>query len=548
MTTIPFTTATGAPPGPSSTGPRTGNDWPDLLLPASQASDVERLYPPVFGVQLQAGVDASAVESDLNGRASTAGVWDLREGRLSLLPGFGLPPWQRAELLRSLNSAAVLAVLLASMLLATIVLERMLAHASRKREYAVRRALGEPPTRTFRIEARRSVTIVLAAAALSAPLLVALQFWSGRSQSGLASAAALESGTAVLWGGWLLLTLLGAVVAGVLPQLLSHEIRSWDVSALPRHEAPRQLAQWIALTVALLVSALAVSLVTAAGREISALTSRDLGFDPAALHLFEVDSGSAGMDALVNRMLSQRDVAPERQAIEDVLRSFGVSSQQAAFASAAPVGLWQTKQVAPVAPTNPQAIHFHALVNDVSANYFDLMQIGLLDGLPLEVGGDAEVVINRAFALRYFGNPAPLGEVVNILDPAEALRIGITDVPHRIIGVVEDAQYVDPRGSAEPTVYRPLRHSAGFRVLLLPHDDPAPAAATIDRAFRSMWPQLQLSMIGSTADLIIRELRHDVTRKRWLIVLAVLVVACGAVAAMSLHDRRLTALLRRDSF
>ena len=67
-------------------------------------------------------------------------------------------------------------------------------------------------------------------------------------------------------------------------------------------------------------------------------------------------------------------------------------------------------------------------------------------------------------------------------------------------------------------------------MLLVRHADPAPVTEALDRAFRGIWPDLHLSFVGSITDLIERQLRQDVLRKRWLIGIAVLVVLFAATA------------------
>jgi hypothetical protein len=90
----------------------------------------------------------------------------------------------------------------------------------------------------------------------------------------------------------------------------------------------------------------------------------------------------------------------------------------------------------------------------VTAGFFDTMQIPVLAGRGF-VARDIEdpdataVVVNQAFATRYFGREAAVGRNLEA-------RFAETDNAHEVVGVVADTRY-DLRKPVAPTVYIPLR-------------------------------------------------------------------------------------------
>jgi predicted permease len=95
----------------------------------------------------------------------------------------------------------------------------------------------------------------------------------------------------------------------------------------------------------------------------------------------------------------------------------------------------------------------------VSRGFFSAMQIRWIAGrdfLPQEIAGNSSpVIVNQAFASKFFTGRNPLGQVFDKFgdDP--------TPVKERIIGVVANARFNNLREPEGPTMYTPLREIAG---------------------------------------------------------------------------------------
>jgi hypothetical protein len=124
-------------------------------------------------------------------------------------------------------------------------------------------------------------------------------------------------------------------------------------------------------------------------------------------------------------------------------------------------------------------------LNEVSANYFDVIGSRITGNCPLFDSGDqTEVVVNEAFMRRYTGGAAAGAVQLKL----QIMSDGVLFKPARICAVVPDHQWVDVRGTPVPMVYRPLRNMSGARVALLRGD-----ARDAERVWGSLRQRLQAS-------------------------------------------------------
>ena len=95
----------------------------------------------------------------------------------------------------------------------------------------------------------------------------------------------------------------------------------------------------------------------------------------------------------------------------------------------------------------------------VSRGFFSAMQIRWIAGrdfLPEEVGtGSSAVIVNQAFVNKFLGGRNPIGQVF------EKITDDPTPMKERIVGVVANARYNNPREPEGPSIYTPLREAAG---------------------------------------------------------------------------------------
>ena len=189
--------------------------------------------------------------------------------------------------------------------------------------------------------------------------------------------------------------------------------------------------------------ALAVVLVFTAGlflRTLSALRSTDLGLDSAAVHGIRLDPRGGGFSPE-----SQPDM--RRQVLERVRAVSGV--QSAAFTGSLPLSGNIGKRSISVSGYTPAegeemaAIHVWA-----SPGYFETLGIRLLGGRLPERAERNVVVVNRAFAERYFEDESALGGTLNGSD--------------RIVGVVADVRHVALEDDPPPLVYQTTTAVEGY--------------------------------------------------------------------------------------
>src|SRR5207244_11359320 len=66
------------------------------------------------------------------------------------------------------------------------------------------------------------------------------------------------------------------------------------------------------------------------------------------------------------------------------------------------------------------------------------------------------IVVNEAFARRFFLDKNPIGGIVAI----KPERVGVVPIPRTVVGVAGDAVYQTVRENVRPTMYLPLAQSS----------------------------------------------------------------------------------------
>jgi len=183
------------------------------------------------------------------------------------------------------------------------------------------------------------------------------------------------------------------------------------------------------------------------------LTSVDLGFSKSGIVLVNVASKAP-------RQAESARVA--MLALLDRVRQ--VPGVQAAGMSAAALGGGATSWV--MAPfirfPGRETEKVRPYYLEVSPGFFETMQIRIFDGrdfVPRDTTpASAAVIVNQAFARRYFPGDHPLGKRF------ERLADDPTPFSQEIVGVVGNAKYNNVREPALPIIYAPLRKAATLEV------------------------------------------------------------------------------------
>jgi cell division protein FtsX len=137
-------------------------------------------------------------------------------------------------------------------------------------------------------------------------------------------------------------------------------------------------------------------------------------------------------------------------------------------------------------------------------------------------GTPHKVIVNQAFARRFFPGQNPVGERVGFPGPD-----GIAKAADEIIGVVSDAKYRSLREPMPPTVYS--ARADGFDSAFILHvrtgQRPEAMIAPVREVLRSLDPELPL--------IEVRTLREEVEASLWQErLLALLSTIFGAIAAL----------------
>ena len=341
-------------------------------------------------------------------------------------------------------------LLIACSNVATLLLAR---HWWRKREIALRVALGAGKRRLLRQLLTESALLAIAAGGLG----LLLASWSQRvlvwvTRSRVSTFVELSIDSTVL-AFTLVMALVTPILFGLMPALrtLSADPRSMLADSRTPKSGTGRSHRWSGSLIVVQVS-LAVVLVVIAGlnvRSTLALAGLDLGFNPANLLTLRVE------------LSESRHVEPEsiaqyfQRVVEEVATLSGVLS----------AGLTSDRPIVDAAPTRTFTIASQPLPAAgrlplaatvvVTPSFFETLQVPVLRGRLPEPREDAtnrppEIVISRAAAQRYWPDDDAIGA---------RLKLGGADVDGpwmTVVAVVGDLRNPDADQPPEPHLYVPF--------------------------------------------------------------------------------------------
>jgi predicted permease len=383
----------------------------------------------------------------------------LRIERSSLFPGHTGPIAAFLGLLMALVGS-VLAIACAN--LAGVLLARA---ASRRREIALRVAIGAGRSHLLRLLLTETLLLFLAGAAaglllargltsLLVALLPALPVPVDMSVPLDARVAAFT----------LALTLAAAVLSGLVP---AAEAARTDVLTSLRSGAAARSPR-LPMRSVLVTGQIALSLALSIGaflflRALQRAGTIDPGFDPRGVELVELDLSLAGYT-------SESGPALARRLVERARALPGVAA--ASTAAVVPLGggglgLGELR----VPGTTPgEGDGYRGDWNVVEPGYFAAMKTALVAGrdfTPADADGSLPVIIlNEAAARRFFPGQDALGRVLeHRASPSEARRL-------TVVGVARDGKYRSLGEQARAFVYVPLAQQYFPRVTLVARVEP----------------------------------------------------------------------------
>jgi macrolide transport system ATP-binding/permease protein len=475
-------------------------------LQATSPCDVRRSCHSLSGIgRLRDGVSVAAAEAELrtialelerlypdSNRGQGASVVALSEALVGDV---------RPVLLLLFGGAALL-LLIALANMASLLLVRS---EGRRREIAVRGALGASRGRLVRQFLTEGLVLVgagsvlgLALASLAMRLLVRLVPPGiaagmpylrrlGLSPSVLAFACAVAVLAALLFSVTPLLRLPAEMREGLTESSRGSSGTAW------RRLGSHLIAVELAVAVVLLASAGLL------GQSFRRLLRVDVAFAPDHLATMMVAAPPTADTSPDRTVAHARDVALARQALRDVARVPGVVS--VGLTSVLPVSFNGNTDWIRFVGRPYSGEHNEVNERDVSADYFTTLRARLVSGRFFTDAEDSSqplvVVINRALARRYFSGEDPIGK-----------RFGDTDLSPRsikeIVGIVDDIREGPLDSEIWPAVYYPFNQNPDgqFFLVVRTAQDERSVMPALHAAIRRIDPGLGITNEATMADRI----------------------------------------------
>jgi len=486
--------------------------WVEVMArraPGVTNAQVEAALAPDFarvvGELPKAEPDAMRVVAYPGGRGLTAGRAEVAD-RLSIMA-----------------MVAGLVLLIACANVASLLMSRATA---RRREMAVRAAIGAGRRRLVRQLLTESVLL----AGLGAAGGVALARWLGGA---LLAAMDLDQ-TNVARFDWPVVGFTAALalgcglVFGLVPALrgtrsdLTGSLKDNALGAMGGRTRTR-------LAAGLLVTqfALAVVLTVGAGLLLRTLTNLgrvDVGFDPTRMLVFDVDPTMAGYEGerltgLYERLMDRLRGLPGVDGA--TLSEAGLIAGSVSLTDIVVSGFdGEVENPFGFASSRP-----YAFVQLVDPAFFDTIRLPLRLGRALSdgdrPGGPRVVVVNEAFARLYFADRSPVGATFTVGSGDDAPEV-------QIVGVVADMPYDTLRRGRLPTFYGSYRQApqlGGVTVEMRTLTPPLDLVPAVRAALREIEPRLPLDGVRTEEQQIADSYREERTY-------ATLATTLGAVGVL----------------
>jgi predicted permease len=428
----------------------------------------------------------------------------------------------RAGLLALLGAVAFV-LLIACVNVANLLLAKA---ASRKREMAVRSALGAGRLRLAGQTLTESVLLALVGGA--AGLLVALWGIQLLRQLAPQGVPVLGLDHVGLEPRVLVFTFVLSVGTGVLFGLLpAWHLASQDVSESLK-DGGRTFGVRRRLRVALVVSeiALASLLLVGAGltlRSFQTLLQADPGFRQEGL-LTAFITLPAGRYRDDGKRVATYDEIERRLASLPGVRSVGATSHLPLSGqdSRSGVGIEHRERT----PDSPTRAHPRA----VTLDYFKTMGIRVVSGRTFAVTDHSEspfvVVINETMARRYWPGVSPVGKRVRLG--------GNSTIWREVVGVVSDVKHWGFDRPVNPEIYLPQRQMVwdGLTFVLATDQDPAALTAAVREQLRAVDADLPLSNVRTMEQVAARSVA---ARRATMLLLAIFGALALVLAAAGIY-------------
>ena len=501
-----------------------------LELPRTLEGDVDVWMPldlkaPSLGLRvigrLKPGVDRASAGKELDSltaRTQTANTSG---------PGFSTAVTAPQDLIHFRDLLGVLGAAVAFVLLIACanVAHLLLARGTaRKREMAIRAALGAGAGRLFRQLATESVILSAAGAAAGIVIgwfgLKALLAMRPNSLSVLDSAR-MDSTTLVMT---IALGALTALAFGAIGSVQAARLSSVDAlksgSAGASHTSGGRtqvrargllVVTEMAMCTTLLVGA------TLLIRSLMYLNTRDLGFDPARLYSLRVELPETRYKTLEARHAFYKEVGDRLRTMSGVqaVTIAGAAPMSASFT----IGGLQAQGAPEPERGATQFIHSNAILPD----YFSVMGMRLAQGTTFTdtTVAAAQVVVNETMAKQLWPGQSPLGKRMRVVYMGQGEW-------KTVVGVAANALNMGRTDRDNPMLYTPGRAYGDVIIARMSGD-----AATAVTAMTKLPRELDSRLAPPSVQNIEEAMRRSVARPRFtmllLVVFAVIAVGLAAV-------------------
>ena len=466
---------------------------PEFWIPSMMQPWIEPQYPGLevrgdgqwFAIgRLKPGVTPAQATAQLNDVAAQLGKEypDQDEGMGFLLtpPGLIVPGLRDAVI--AFSGALMLTVALVLLIACTNLACLLLARAAqRRKEIAVRLALGATRVRLTRQLLTESVLLSLTGGALGlalgAFLMRAAQAAIPATDFGLILDLRLDWRVVCFVA---LLAVLTGIGFGLIPSLQAS--RANIVSTLQENTTGSRTRVWLRSALVTMQVALSLVLLITAGLTVRSLRHAEAlgpGFNPDHAVIVSMDLGLQGYDEAKGQNFY-------RQIVERVRALPGVEG--AVLASSLPLSLdvsttsvYPEGQPKPPAGETPEAIY-----KEVGPNYFATMETSLVGGRDFSEndkdGGPGVVVINETMAQRFWPGQNPVGKrLVNG-------NSGLVEV----VGVARNGSYRNYGEPPQLVIFFPLtqRYSDDAVLVVRTMADPKSAIAAVRGEVQALDPTL----------------------------------------------------------
>jgi predicted permease len=452
--------------------------------------------------RLAPGRSLADVQADLSRLAGTISLAhpDTRPNlRVNVVPASVLPPEFSTEVglfMALLMSLAAMVLIVGCVNLANLLMARW---SVRRREIAVRLALGAGRGRVI----RQLMTESLLLSACGAACAAALANWLIRLASGASLATPVGPVTLAVAFDWrvMLFTFVAAsaatIMLGLVPAL---QISRGDVQPALKdggHVSPLRSRTRAALMVVQL--ALSTVLLAASGllvRSMAAAVNMDRGFDGDRVLAASIDVSTRGYD-------ETRGLEAYASVLERVRAIPGIRSAHLVDIVPLTLSNSSTRFLREGDPIPAALPNFEpTFVNAVSPDHFATLGIPLLSGRDFNDSDTATstrvAIVNETMARRFWPGESPIGKRVTTLVTRSSLA-----PPIQVIGVARDSKYATIGEGSRPFLYRPLsqRYTSVATLLARTDGDPLRTLPAIRAAVAEVDADLPLYNVGRLNDL-----------------------------------------------